>query len=132
GDAMQRDDWYETARDPLDLASPDVVGRRAGERAVNRVGARKIATTQAPVLFEAPIASSLLGHFVSAVSGGSLYRRSSFLLDSLGQQVFSPIVQISDLPHIPKGLASSPFDEEGVATKARDVVKDGVVQGYFL
>jgi PmbA protein len=132
GDDMQRDDWYETVRDPLDLVSPDVVGRRAGERAVRRVGARKIATTQAPVLFEAGIASSLLGHFVSAVSGGSLYRKSSFLLDSIGKRVFSPIVQISDLPDIPKGLASSPFDEEGVKTLARDVVQDGVVQGYFL
>ncbi|HEV7801377.1 MAG TPA: metalloprotease PmbA [Burkholderiales bacterium] len=132
GDEMQRDDWYETARDPLDLAPPDLVGRRAGERAVSRVGARKIATMQAPVLFEAPIASSLLGHFVSAVSGGSLYRKSSFLLDSVGKQVFSPLVQLSDLPHIPKGLASSPFDEEGVATHAREVVRDGVVQGYFL
>ena len=132
GDAMQRDDWYETTRDPLELAPPDFVGRRAGERAVSRVGARKIATTQAPVLFEAPIASSLLGHFVSAASGGSLYRKSSFLLDSLGKRVFSPLVQISDLPHIPKGLASSPFDEEGVATRARDVVKDGVLQEYFL
>jgi PmbA protein len=132
GDDMQRDDWYETARDPLDLAAPDFVGRRAGERAVNRVGARKIATVQAPVLFESGIASSLLGHFVSAVSGGSLYRKSSFLLDSLGKRVFSPLAQISDLPDIPKGLASSPFDEEGVKTLAREVVKDGVVQGYFL
>jgi PmbA protein len=132
GDDMQRDDWYETTRDPLDLPKPEVVGRRAGERAVSRVGARKIATMQAPVLFEAPIASSLLGHFVSAVSGGSLYRKSSFLVDSVGKQVFSPLVQISDLPHVPKGLASSPFDEEGVRTQARDVVKDGVVQGYFL
>jgi PmbA protein len=132
GDSMQRDDWYETARDPLDLAPPDVVGRRAGERAVNRVGARKIATMQGPVLFEAPIASSLLGHFVSAVSGGSLYRKSTFLLDSLGNQVFSPLVQIRDMPFVPKGLASSPFDEEGVATQTRDIVKDGVVQGYFL
>ncbi|HUP93777.1 MAG TPA: metalloprotease PmbA [Burkholderiales bacterium] len=132
GDAMQRDDWYETARDPLDLERPEQVGRRAGERAVSRIGARKIATMQAPVLFEAPIASSLLGHFVSAVSGGSLYRKSSFLLDSLGKAVFSPLVQISDLPHVPKGLASSPFDDEGVATRARDIVKDGVLQGYFL
>jgi PmbA protein len=132
GDEMQRDDWYETARDPLDLPMPASVGRRAGERAVNRVGARKISTTQAPVLFEAPVASSLLGHFVSAVSGGSLYRKSSFLLDSIGKRVFSPIVHIEDLPNIPKGLASSPFDEEGVLTQARDVVSDGIVQGYFL
>lgn len=131
-DAMQRDDWYETARDPADLAAPETVGRRAGERALKRLGARKIATAQVPVLFEAPIASSLLGHFVSAVSGGSLYRKSSFLLDSIGQQVFAPFVKISDLPHIRKGLASSAFDGEGVATQARDVVKGGVVQGYFL
>jgi len=132
GDAMQRDDWYDTARDPLDLGDPESVGRRAGERAIQRLGARKIATTQVPVLFEAPVASSLLGHYVSAVSGGSLYRKSSFLLDSMGRQVFAPFVNISDLPHVGKGLASSAFDEEGVATQTRDVVKDGVVQGYFL
>jgi PmbA protein len=132
GDGMQRDDWYDVARSPLDLVTPESVGKRAAERAVRRLESRKIATTQAPVLFEAPVASSLLGHFVSAVSGGSLYRKSSFLLDSLGQTVFSPIVQISDLPHVLKGLGSSPFDGEGVATQAREVVKDGVVQGYFL
>jgi PmbA protein len=132
GDSMQRDDWYETARDPLDLQRPEFVGRRAGERAARRVGARKLATMQAPVLFEAPIASSLLGHFVSAVSGGSLYRKSSFLLDSVGKQIFSPIVQIRERPHIPKALASSAFDDEGVATRERHVVNDGVLQGYFL
>lgn len=132
GDSMQRDDWYDTARDPLELAPAAEVGRRAGERAMSRVGARKIATMQAPVLFESPVAASLLGHFVGAVSGGSLYRKSSFLLDSMGKQVFSPLVQIRDLPHVPKGLASSAFDEEGVATHPRDIVKDGVVQGYFL
>jgi len=131
-DEMQRDDWYETARDPLDLVAPALVGRRAGERAIARVGARKIPTTQAPVLFEAPIASSLLGHFVGAVSGGALYRKSSFLLDSVGQQVFAPIVQIDEFPHVAKGLASSAFDDEGVATQDRAVVKDGVLQGYFL
>ena len=131
-DAMQRDDWYETTRDPADLVAPAIVGRRAGERTVRRLGARKMATTQAPVLFEAPIAASLLGHFVSAVSGGNLYRKSSFLLDSVGEQIFAPWVRISDLPHIRKGLASTAFDEEGVATRPRDVVRDGVVQGYFL
>jgi len=131
-DSMQRDDWYDVARSPLDMVTPESVGKRAAERAVRRLDARKIATTQAPVLFEAPIASSLLGHFVSAVSGGSLYRKSSFLLDSLGKPVFSPIVQISDLPHVLKGLGSSPFDGEGVAAQAREVVKDGVVRGYFL
>jgi PmbA protein len=131
-DAMQRDDWYETVRDPAELAAPESVGRRAGERAIQRLGARKIATTQVPVLFESPIAASLLGHFVGAVSGGSLYRRSSFLLDSAGKQVFSQNIKVSDLPHIPKGLASSAFDDEGVATRARDIVTSGVVQGYFL
>ena len=131
-DGMQRDDWYEVARAAGDLATPESVGRRAAERAVRRLDARKIETIQAPVLFEAPVASSLLGHFVSAVSGGSLYRKSSFLLDSLGTQVFAPLVQISDLPHIPKGLGSGAFDAEGVATQSREVVKDGVVQGYFL
>jgi PmbA protein len=131
-DAMQRDDWYETVRDPAELAAPETVGRLAGERAIQRLGARKIATTQVPVLFEAPIAASLLGHFVGAVSGGSLYRRSSFLLDSVGKQVFAQQVKVSDLPHIAKGLASSAFDDEGVATRARDIVSNGVVQGYFL
>jgi PmbA protein len=131
-DAMQRDDWYETVRDPAELAAPEIIGRRAGERAIQRLGARKIATTQVPVLFEAPIAASLLGHFVGAVSGGSLYRRSSFLLDSAGKQVFAQHIKVSDLPHIPKGLASSAFDDEGVATRARDIVSGGVVQGYFL
>jgi len=131
-DAMQRDDWYETTRDPVELPAPEGVGRRAGERAVQRLGARKIATTQIPVLFEAPAAASLLGHFVSAVSGGSLYRKSSFLLDSIGQGVFAPCVHVRDLPNIPKGLASGAFDEEGVATRTRDIVAGGVLQGYFL
>lgn len=132
GDGMQRDDWYETARDPAELPSPESIGRKAGERAVARLKARKIATTQVPVLYESGIASSLMGHFVAAVSGGSLYRKSTYLLDSLGKAVFAPIVQIADLPLIPKALASGAFDEEGVATQARDIVKDGVVQGYFL
>lgn len=131
-DGMQRDDWYETGRNPNSLPEPESVGRRAAERALRRLDSRKIATTQAPVLFEAPIASSLLGHFVSAVSGGNLYRKSSFLLDSIGEQVFAPFVRLSELPHVPGGLASSPFDEEGVATQARDVVTGGEVRGYFL
>jgi PmbA protein len=101
-------------------------------RALARLGAKKIATAQVPVLFEAPVAASLLGHFVSAVSGGSLYRKSSFLVDSLGKKVFSPLVEISEDPLIVKGEASSPFDEEGVATHRRQVVEQGVVGGYFL
>ena len=129
---MQRDDWYTTARSAADLDPAAEVGTRAGKRAARRVGARKVATARVPVLFEAPVASGLLGHFVAAVSGGSLYRKSSFLLDSLGKEIFSPNVQVRDWPHVPKGLASSPFDDEGVATRARDIVQDGVLQGYFL
>ena len=131
-DNMQRDDWYTTARSATDLDGATEVGTRAGKRAARRVGARKVVTAKVPVLFEAPVASGLLGHFVAAVSGGSLYRKSSFLLDSLGKPVFSPHVQIRDRPHILKGLASSPFDDEGVATRARDIVQNGVLQGYFL
>jgi PmbA protein len=129
---MQRDDWYVQARAAADLEDARSVGRHAGQRCVRRLGARRLATMQVPVLFEAPIASSLLGHFVGAVSGGSLYRKASFLLDSLGQQVFSPLVRIRDVPDLKRGLASSPFDDEGVATHRRDVVERGVLQGYFL
>jgi PmbA protein len=132
GQGMQRDYWYATTRDAQQLDSAANVGRRAGERTVRRLNARKIKTCQVPVLFEAPIAAGLLGHLVSAVSGGSLYRKSSFLLDSLGQQIFAPFIQLRELPHLPQGLASSPFDNEGVATLDRDIVKDGVLQGYFL
>ncbi|PIP01708.1 MAG: metalloprotease PmbA [Hydrogenophilales bacterium CG_4_9_14_3_um_filter_59_35] len=129
---MQRDYWYSSRRDAADLESAAAVGRKAGERTVRRLAARRLKTTECPVLFEAPIASGLIGHLVGAVSGGSLYRKSSFLLDSLGQQIFAPFVHIRELPHILKGLGSSPFDSEGVATRARDLIKDGVLQGYFL
>jgi PmbA protein len=131
-DAMQRDYWYTTGRDYRDLESAESVGKRTGERAVARLNAKKIGTKQVPVLFEAPIASGLIGSFVNAVSGGSLYRKSSFLLDSMGKQIFSPKVQLRESPFIQKGLASGAFDNEGVATRERDVIKDGIVQGYFL
>ena len=101
-------------------------------RSAARLGARKIATCEVPVLFEAPIASSLIGHFAAAISGGSLYRKSSFLLNSIGQQVFAPHVQILESPHLHKGLGSSAFDEDGVATVERKIVENGIVQGYFL
>jgi len=131
-DAMQRDDWYTAARDPGDLDPAELVGTTAGRRALRRLGARKIGTVQVPVIFEAPQATGLIGHFVSAASGGSLYRKASFLVDALGKRIFSPQVRIVERPHVLKGLASSAFDEEGVATRERDVVTDGVLQGYFL
>jgi len=129
---MQRDDWMSATRVPERLADAQALGRYAGERALARLGARKIATCQAPVLFEAPVATQLLGSFVSAASGANLYRKASFLVDRLGQQVFAPGVSIEERPLEPQALASTPFDDEGVATRTRDVVRDGVLQGYFL
>ena len=132
GDEMERDDWYSSARSHRDLASPDAIGDYAGRRALARLRSRKLTTRQAPVLFEAPMANGLLGHFVGAASGGNLYRKASFLVDSLGKPLFSPIVQLREEPHLRRGLASGYFDDDGVATQPRDVVKDGVLQGYFL
>ncbi|MDB5796191.1 MAG: pmbA [Paucimonas sp.] len=132
GGNMQRDDWYSSARDPQRLANPEEVGRYAAERALARLNARKLSTRKCPVLFEAPLAAGLLGAFVQAVSGGALYRKSTFLVDSLGQQVFADHVQVTEDPHVPGGVGSAPFDEEGVRTHQREVVRDGVVQGYFL
>jgi PmbA protein len=129
---MQRDDWYSTGRWAPSLADPDALGRYAGERALARLGARRIATRRAPVLFEAPQAALLLGSFVAAASGGNLYRKASFLAGSLGQRVFAPGVTIEEQPLEPRALASTPFDDEGVATRARTVVRDGVLEGYFL
>ncbi len=129
---MQRDDWYSAARVPGELADAEALGRYAAERALARLGARRIGTRQAPVLFEAPLAAQLLGSFVSAASGGNLYRRASFLAEALGTAVFAPGITVEERPLEPRALASSPFDDEGVATRARTVVRDGVLEGYFL
>ncbi|HET7135334.1 MAG TPA: metallopeptidase TldD-related protein, partial [Casimicrobiaceae bacterium] len=130
--AMQRDFWYTAARAPEDLDAPGKVGRIAGERTVRRLGARQLGTLECPVLFEAPEAADLIGAFVHAVSGGSLYRKSSFLLDSLGTPVFAPIIDIREEPHLARARGSAPFDNEGVATHSRDVVVGGELRGYFL
>ncbi len=131
-DSMQRDYWYSTARCAQDLQAADHVGRVAGERTVRRLNPRRVKTAQVPVLFEAPLASGLISSLISAVSGGNLYRQSSFLLDSLGKTVASPLLTITEQPHLPRGLASAPFDNEGVATRARTLVEGGVLQGYVL
>ncbi|MFA6060981.1 MAG: metalloprotease PmbA [Gallionella sp.] len=131
-DAMERDYWYSVARNSRDLLSAQQVGLIAAERTVRRLGARQIATMQTPVLFDASVAASLLGHFVGAVSGGSLYRKASFLLDQLDQPVFASHINLADIPDIAKGLASSPFDDEGVKTRRRNIVENGVLRGYFL
>ncbi len=130
--AMQRDFWYSAARAAEDLLSAEAVGRIAGERTARRLQARQLGTLDCPVIFEAPEAGDLIGYFVQAVSGGSLYRKSSFLPDSLGRPVFASHIQLREEPHLPRGRGSAPFDSEGVATVPRDVVRDGVVQGYFL
>ncbi len=132
GGGMQRDDWYTVARAAGELEALDAVGRRAAERAVRRLGARQLSTRQCPVLYEAGVASSLLSHFIGAIRGPSLYRRASFLLDALGEPVFAPWVRIHEQPHLRGALGSAPFDHEGVATRARDLVAGGVLQGYVL
>ncbi|HSW17083.1 MAG TPA: metalloprotease PmbA [Ramlibacter sp.] len=132
GDNMQRDAWYSSMRHASELATPESVGQYAAERALSRLNARKISTRECPVLFESPLAAGLLGAYVQATSGGSLYRRSSFLLDSLGKRVFPKHIDITEDPHVRRGKGSSPFDEEGVRTTARKVVDAGKVGGYFL
>jgi len=132
GKDMQRDGWYSSQRKASELASPEAVGRYAAERALSRLRARKIATTECPVLFESPMAAGLLGAFVQAVSGGALYRKSTFLLDSLGKRVFPAHLDIYEDPFLQGGKGSSPFDDEGVRVQARQVVERGRVMGYFL
>lgn len=132
GEDMQRDAWYSSMRRAGDLASPEAVGRYAAERALSRLGSRKISTRTCPVLFESTLACGLMGHFIQAISGGALYRKSSFLLDSLGQAVFPKHIRIHDDPYVPMGKGSSPFDDEGVLPQKRDIVSGGRVQGYVL
>lgn len=132
GSGMQRDSWYSSMRDAAELASPQDVGRYAAQRALSRLKARKIPTVECPVLFESPLAAGLLGGFVQAVSGGALYRKSTFLLDSMGKQIFPKHIDLMEDPFVKRGKGSSPFDEEGVRVKARKVVDAGVVEGYFL
>jgi PmbA protein len=132
GRAMQRDAWYSSMRDATELAAPEAVGRYAAERALSRLKSRRVATCEVPVLFENTAAAGLLGAYVQGTSGGALYRKATFLNDSLGKAVLPPHVDVSEDPHLRKGKGSAPFDDEGVRTRARSVVKGGVVQGYFL
>ena len=132
GDDMQRDAWYSSMRNAKDLASPQAVGRYAAARALSRLRARKIPTVECPVLFESPLAAGLLGALVQAVSGGALYRKSSFLLNSLGKPVLPKHMDVFEDPFVMGGKGSSPFDDEGVTVRARQVVEAGRLQGYFL
>jgi PmbA protein len=132
GDAMERDYWYSSARDPGRLDSAEAVGRRAAERTLMRLGASRLSTRTAPVIFPAELARGLVGHFVSAILGSSQYRQASFLLGAVGEQIFPDFVRMAEQPHIPAAAASVPFDNEGVATRERDIVSDGVLQSYIL
>jgi PmbA protein len=132
GEQMERDYWYSTVRDWRDMESPASVGLRAGERTVARLGARKLQTQKAPVLYVPDVARGLVSHFIGAIRGGSQYRRASFLLDAAGQQVFPDWFALSERPHLHKALASAPFDHEGVATRDRELVEAGVLLGYVL
>jgi PmbA protein len=132
GDDMQRDYWYSSSRDWRELQDAEAVGRESARRTIARLGPRKLSTRRAPVLFVPELARGLIGHFVAAIRGSSQYRQSSFLLNSAGQQVFPGGFSIAERPHIPKGMGSAPFDDEGVATRDRELVADGVLSGYIL
>ncbi|MDH5436054.1 MAG: metallopeptidase TldD-related protein, partial [Gammaproteobacteria bacterium] len=132
GDKMQSNYWYSVARKYEELESISSIGRKAAERAISRLGATSIATTQLPVVFSAEVATGLISHFMRAINGNTLYRDSSFLKDMLGEQIFPEFIRIDERPHLKGALGSSPFDNEGVATSARDFITNGVLQSYVL
>jgi len=132
GDSMQRDYWYSSARAPEDLETAQSIGRRAAERTLARLNGRRLGTCKAPVLFQAELAAGLLRHLASGINGGNLYRKTSFLLDALETGMFPDFVRIYEEPHRRRGLASAPFDGDGVATRAKDIVSDGVLRTWLL
>lgn len=132
GHEMECDSDYTVARDPQDLLGIPMLAKNAAQRTAQRLGARKITTHQAPVIFSAEVARGLLSHFLSAISGGSLYRKSSFLLNYLNKSVFPAHIQITENPHVHKGIGSAPFDQEGVKTQVRHLIQDGILQSYLL
>ncbi len=130
--AMERDYWYSVARDHHQLEKAELIGQKAAARTVQRLGARKISTRKCPVIYSAEIANSLIGAFINAISGSSLYRKSSFLLDSLETQIFPEFINIYEQPHLPGALGSALYDSEGVATRATNIISEGVLQSYLL
>ena len=132
GSGMQRDYWYDLARSSADLDTPEHIGQTASRRAVQRLGAKSLPTGSYPVLFDATVSGSLIGHLAGALSGGALYRQTSFLQDSIGLQILPAALSLREEPHLPKALASTAFDAEGVATRPRFVIENGIIQGYFL
>ncbi len=132
GDSMQRDYWYSLARDVDELESPEAVGRRAAERTVARLGARRLTTRKAPVLYVPELARGLVGHYLAAMRGGAQYRQATFLLGAEGKRVFPEFVQFSERPRLKGGLASAAFDAEGVATRDHELVDRGLAGTYLL
>jgi PmbA protein len=132
GEDMQRDYWYDSGRLPGEIDAPEAIGRRAAERTIARLNGRKLGTRECPVLFRADVAPSLLRSLFGAIRGHAVYRKSTFLLDQVGAQIFPDWVTISEDPLKPRGQASAPFDNEGVATRHRELVSGGVLQGYLL
>ena len=132
GEDMQRDYWYSSSRDWQELEQAEAIGRESARRTIARLSPRKLSTRRAPVLFVPEVARGLIGHFVAAIRGSSQYRQSSFLLNSAGQRVFPAGFSIAERPHIPKGMGSAPFDDEGVATRDRELIADGILTGYIL
>jgi len=130
GEDMQRDYWYSSSRDWRELEDAETIGREAARRTIARLDPRKLATRRSPALFVPEIARGLIGHFTAAIRGSSQYRQSSFLLNSVGEQIFPKGFSISERPHIPKAMGSAPFDDEGVATRDRELIADGVLTGY--
>lgn len=129
---MERDYAYTIGRAIEDLRSPEWVGEECAQRVLSRLAPRKLSTMKAPVIFAREVATGLFGHLVGAIAGGAVYRKSTFLLDSLGKQILPEWLTIEEHPHLLKGLASTPFDSEGVRTERRDIVKDGVLQQWLL
>ncbi len=132
GESMQRDYWYSVSRNAQNLESAVSIGNKAAERALRRLEGRSLSTRQCPVLYSSEIASGLLSSFIGAISGGNLYRKSSFLLDAIDTQVFPEFIHIHEQPHLIGALGSSAYDGEGVATHARDIVSDGILRSYVL
>jgi PmbA protein len=132
GDEMQRDYWYSSSRDYHELQEPEAIGRESARRTIARLEPRKLATQRGPILFVPELARGLIGHFLAAIRGSSQYRESSFLLNSVGEQIFPNNFRISERPHIHKAMGSAPFDDEGVATQDRELVAEGVLTGYIL
>src|SRR6202166_765875 len=132
GEDMQRDYWYSSSRDWRELEDAEAIGRESARRTIARLDPRKLTTRRAPVLFVSEIARGLVGHFTAAIRGSSQYRQSSFLLNSVGQRIFPSGFSIAERPHIPKAVGSAPFDDEGVQTRDRELVADGILTGYIL